>query len=210
MTDSARIPLADHLARPWRVHGLAPDFELLDVWRFDVRGGADEFRLFTRMMGDMERTLPSTNWLTRALFGLRLALGKVFGWDREREPLPIPGCREHSLLARLPGGSDVVSPRSDTKFHPVYEDDREALTEISNGTVHALMHLGWIELSNGEFAPQMAVYVKHRGAFGRMYMSLIGPFRHWIVYPSLLRAVERRWNARLDVAPMWARGSEPT
>ena len=26
-----------HFAHPWRVHTLAADFELLDMWRFEVR-----------------------------------------------------------------------------------------------------------------------------------------------------------------------------
>jgi hypothetical protein len=26
--------------------------------------------------------------------------------------------------------------------------------------------------------------------------KLIGPFRHWIVYPALMRQIERAWYAR--------------
>jgi hypothetical protein len=37
----------------------------------------------------------------------------------------------------------------------------------------------------------MAVYVKPRGRFGRPYMAFIAPFRHWVVYPALLRQIER-------------------
>ena len=50
----ARISPADHLARPWRVHALAPDFELLDVWRFGSRGREDDFPAFVRMMARMD------------------------------------------------------------------------------------------------------------------------------------------------------------
>jgi hypothetical protein len=28
-------------------------------------------------------------------------------------------------------------------------------------------------------------------------MAAIAPFRHWIVYPALMRQIERTWNARL-------------
>jgi hypothetical protein len=200
VSESARIDPADHLARPWRVHALAPDFALLDVWRFPIRGNAHELPRFARAMLDMERTLANTNRLTRALFAVRVALGRVFGWDRERAPLPIPGCREHSLRARLPDGVDVTTPRSEAAFYPVYEDERELVAETSNGTVHAFMHLGWIEVegTNHEFAPQMAVYVKHRGLLGRLYMALIGPFRHLVVYPSLIRAAVTRWSAEKE------------
>ena len=42
----------------------------------------------------------------------------------------------------------------------------------------------------------MAVYVKPRGLFGTGYMALIRPFRYRIVYPALMRQIERAWNAR--------------
>jgi hypothetical protein len=42
----------------------------------------------------------------------------------------------------------------------------------------------------------MAVYVKPRGRLGKGYMALIKPFRYWIVYPALMRQIERAWNAR--------------
>jgi hypothetical protein len=43
----------------------------------------------------------------------------------------------------------------------------------------------------------MAVYVKPRGPLGKGYMALIKPFRHWIVYPALMRQFERVWNTRV-------------
>jgi hypothetical protein len=42
------------------------------------------------------------------------------------------------------------------------------------------------------------VYVKHRGLLGRLYMALIGPFRHLVVYPSLIRAAVTRWSAEKE------------
>jgi hypothetical protein len=42
----------------------------------------------------------------------------------------------------------------------------------------------------------MAVYVKPNGLLGNAYMAAIKPFRHLIVYPQMLRAIERRWNER--------------
>jgi hypothetical protein len=41
----------------------------------------------------------------------------------------------------------------------------------------------------------MAVYVKPNGLFGTAYMAAIKPFRHLIVYPSMMRGVEREWLA---------------
>jgi hypothetical protein len=38
--------------------------------------------------------------------------------------------------------------------------------------------------------------VKPNGVFGKAYMAAIKPFRHRIVYPHLLRQIEREWTAR--------------
>jgi Protein of unknown function (DUF2867) len=59
------------------------------------------------------------------------------------------------------------------------------------------MHLAWIDQGEGRYRGQMGVYVKPRGRFGAMYMALIRPFRHLIVYPALMRQIERAWDARL-------------
>jgi hypothetical protein len=42
----------------------------------------------------------------------------------------------------------------------------------------------------------MAVLVKPNGLFGNAYMAAIRPFRHLIVYPPLLREMERTLRAR--------------
>jgi hypothetical protein len=81
-------------------------------------------------------------------------------------------------------------------FAPVYRTDTEFAAEISNQTVHAVMHLAWVDRGHGRYQGQMAVYVKPRGRFGRPYMAFIAPFRHWVVYPALLRQIERAWSTR--------------
>ena len=55
------------------------------------------------------------------------------------------------------------------------------------------MHLAWVDQGDGRYQGQMAVYVKPRGRLGKGYMALIKPFRHWIVYPALMRQIERAW-----------------
>lgn len=40
------------------------------------------------------------------------------------------------------------------------------------------------------------IAVKARGLLGKGYMALIKPFRHWIVYPALMRQIERTWKRR--------------
>ena len=45
----------------------------------------------------------------------------------------------------------------------------------------------------------MAVIVRPNGLFGTGYLAAIRPFRHLIVYPQMMRGIEREWRA-LEVA----------
>jgi len=47
----------------------------------------------------------------------------------------------------------------------------------------------------------MAVLVKPNGLVGAAYMTAMAPFRHLIVYPRMLRDIERRWVTAVDPAP---------
>ena len=79
----------------------------------------------------------------------------------------------------------------------MYRFDDEALYEVSNATVHALLHLGAVDGGDVE----LAVYIKSRGAFTRLYMAAIMPFRHLIIYPRLITRVERRLRAGNRAGP---------
>ena len=64
------------------------------------------------------------------------------------------------------------------------------------------MHLGWVDQGDGRpdgrrYQGRMAVLVKPRGRLGEVYLALIKPFRHAIVYPALLRQIERSWDGRV-------------
>jgi hypothetical protein len=48
-------------------------------------------------------------------------------------------------------------------------------------------------IPDSHWSPQLGVYVKMRGRLGRFYMSLISPFRHYIVYPAMMRAAQKGW-----------------
>jgi hypothetical protein len=107
---------------------------------------------------------------------------------------------ETSLKGRLP--DDLRDTTADLDFaslpfSPLYRTDVEFAAEISNQTVHGVMHLAWVDQGEGRYQGQMAVYVKPRGPLGKGYMALIKPFRHWVVYPALMRQIERAWNIRL-------------
>ena len=46
----------------------------------------------------------------------------------------------------------------------------------------------------GGYRGQMAVLVKPNGLLGTVYMAVIRPFRHLIVYPLMTRETERAWR----------------
>jgi Protein of unknown function (DUF2867) len=68
------------------------------------------------------------------------------------------------------------------------------VAEISNKTVHSLMHIGWVPDGKGGYRGQMAVLVKPNGRLGAAYMAAIKPFRYLLVYPALIRWLERAWQ----------------
>jgi hypothetical protein len=195
--DHVRLPNAAHEAHPWVIAQVAADFKLLDVWRLPAQGRLDEFATLLETMASLDRA--DRGSATRALFSLRHRLGGWFGWDDASRRRPIPGRTETTLSARLPDdlrGTATLPDISSTSFTPLYRTDNEWAAELSNDTVHAVMHLAWIDQGEGLYRGQMGIYVKPRGRFGATYMALIGPFRHLIVYPALMRQIERAWEAR--------------
>jgi hypothetical protein len=143
----------------------------------------------------------------RALWNLRDALGQWFGIGRISAPIDsghedagnmqIPDTNETSLTGRLP--DDLRNTAAglhfqSVPFSPLYRTDTEFAAEVSNQTVHGVMHLAWATQCDGRYQAHMAVYVKPRGPLGRGYMALIKPFRYWVVYPALMRQIERMWN----------------
>jgi hypothetical protein len=182
---------------------IAPDFKLLDVWALPVEGRRDEFASFLEMMASLDPGKAESG-ASRALFSLRLRLGHWFGWDDHAAPRPIPGCTETTLSARLPdelrgtATSPAISGATQRAagFIPLYRTDDEWAAELSNATVHGVLHVAWVEQGGGRYRAQMGVYVKPRGRLGEAYMLLIQPFRHLVVYPALMRQIGRAWDAR--------------
>jgi hypothetical protein len=205
-----RLPNAAHESGPWRIREIVPDFTLEDVWALPAHGGAEDFQALLELMASSDPanagSLP-----TRVLWRLRDRLGSWFDLGRISAPvdggsddaagkLPIPGTSETTLSDRLP--DDLRDTAADLHFAslpfaPLYRTGVEFAAEISNRTVHGVMHLAWVDRGEDRYQGQMAVYVKPRGRFGKGYMALIKPFRHWIVYPALMRQTESAWNRRV-------------
>jgi hypothetical protein len=190
-----RLPKSAHIKRPWRIHELTPDFRLEDVWALPTPGGQDDFPLLIDRAAALDPARGSSR-AARVLFALRWKLGELFGWDDEGDGL---GARVPTLRERLPDdlrdGPDLPDFGA-LPFEPLYLTEDEFAAEIANRTVHGVMHLGWVEDGAGGYRGQMAVLVKPNGLFGNAYMAAIMPFRHLLVYPPMLRDVERIWRER--------------
>jgi Protein of unknown function (DUF2867) len=199
-----RLPNATHESRFWRIHEIVPDFILEDVWALPVEGGAEDFEKVLELLAESDPARVESG-PTRFLWQLRDRLGRWFDLGRISSPadgddgLAIPGTGETSLAGRLPDdlrGTAAGVEFASLPFEPLFRTENEFAAEISNRTVHGVMHLAWVEEGDDRYRGQMAVYVKPRGLFGKSYMALIKPFRYWIVYPALMRQVERTWNRR--------------
>ncbi len=200
MTKGARLKTSRHGDLPWRIGEVAPDFKLIDAWALPARGTLKEFSDLVEILANLDSSADDNSRPSRALFAVRAWLGQRLGWDKEINTLPIPGCEETSLRERLP--DDLDAEKDDTvgesPFRPVYRTKDEWAVELSNGTVHGILHLGWVPRTDGTYSGQMGVYVKPRGWFGPVYMALIAPFRHLIVYPAMMRRIGRAWKARSE------------
>jgi hypothetical protein len=209
---SMRLPNAAHETRPWRIREIAPDFTLEDVWAFPAHGGAEDFQTLLEVMtsglsdpANWESLPTRVLWRVRDRPGSWFGLGRISapidsGGDDAADKLPIPGTNETSLTDRL--SDDLRNTAAglhfdSVPFAPLYCTDVEFAAELSNRTVHSVMHLAWVDQGEGCYQGQMAVYVKPRGPFGKGYMALIKPFRYWVVYPALMRQIEREWNTRV-------------
>lgn len=189
-----RLPDSAHTGRLWRIHALTPDFRLEDVWALPTPGGPDDFpRLVAGVSaGGGSRSAPV---VVRALWAVRWTLGRWLGWDAPREGL---GSRVATLRDRLPDDlrEGAAGPElAGLPFRPLYLTHDEFAAEIANGTMHGVLHLGWVPDGTGGHRGQMAVLVKPNGRMGAVYMTAIRPFRHRLVYPAMLREIGRAWRS---------------
>ncbi|MFE0422629.1 DUF2867 domain-containing protein [Streptomyces sp. NPDC058953] len=189
-----KLPNSAHYDRPWRVHEIAKDFELEDVWRLPTPGGPDDLDRLVRQFASPDDDEIS-DVVVRTLFAIRWKLGAILGWDKRGSGL---GDRVTTMRDRLP--QDLLDGRRgpDLKvvpFYSVYQTDTEWVAELANKTVHCLLHMGWVKDEEGDgYHAQMAALVKPNGTFGKTYMAAIKPIRRTLVYPQLIRSIGRNWT----------------
>ena len=187
-----RVPAAEFMRLPLRVHSFLADVPLRDVSAIDLPGGGP-----ARAVGDVRALLSSgaasANGVTKVLFSIRWTLGRIFGWD---EPT-LAG--SDSFGARLTAADLAMSRRprgdSDGEFCSLYEFEHESLSEVRNATVHAF--LCTVLSARGEgYRLYFAVYVRSVSWLTAPYMAAIEPFRRFIVYPAMMRRIRAGWARR--------------
>jgi hypothetical protein len=188
-----RLPSTAHTSQPWRIHALTRDFRLEDVWALPTPGGPDDFPRLVHLMASQDPSQGSSG-VVRRLFAIRWKVGELLGWDSPDAGL---GSRAPTLRDRLPADlSETPSPNFDAlPFAPLYLVENEFAAEIANRTMHGVLHLGWVPDQKRGYRGQMAVLVKPNGLLGTAYMAAIKPFRHLLVYPQMIRRIERVWRA---------------
>jgi len=190
---SLRLPVSEHTLRPWRIHELTPDFKVEDVWALPTPGGPHDFPQLVQLLISQDPTSHSPI-AVRALFAMRTLLGKILRLDERDTGV---GRRVSSLRDRLPEdlADAATGPTPEAlPFNPLFMLQDEWAGEAANRTMHGVLHLGWVRDEAGGYRGQMAVLVKPNGLLGEAYMAAIKPFRYLIVYPLIIRGLERRWR----------------
>jgi uncharacterized protein DUF2867 len=191
-----RLPNSAHTSRPWRIHELTRDFRVEDVWALPAPGTSRDFATGVELIASFDPSRSSSR-AVRALFAIRWKLGELLGWDGPDSGI---GSRVQTLRDRLPADLRGAPPGPQFEalpFTSLYLLGDEWAAETANRTMHGVMHIGLVpDDGGGRYRGQMAVLVKPNGKLGEAYMSAIRPFRHLIVYPPLIREIERAWRAR--------------
>ena len=176
---------------PLRVHEFLAGVPLHDVWAIDLprtRSGItlDEF------LRTASSCLLTPSPVVRALLNVRLFIGRLLGWDREPAVTAWESFTTRMTTADRSRSLEPAGTRQGL-FYVVYRFENEQLLELINRTAHAAALSALVETASG-YRFYFGVYVRSVSQFTPIYMTLIGPFRKLVVYPSLLRTVRTKWN----------------
>jgi Protein of unknown function (DUF2867) len=197
---TARVDPAEFRELPLEAHALLDGVPLQDVTAVDLPGGGTG-----RTISDVRALIPlvglmTANPVTRSLFALRSWLGRLFGWDSMEH--------DRAATSYLPRVSEALRARSlnapgtmEGGFRILYLLEHESLSEIQNATVHAFLCTALREHPGG-YRLYWGIYVKPISRLTPLYMSLIEPFRRFIVYPAILGRIRRAWIARYRSVPV--------
>ena len=188
-----RLDPSEFRARPLRVHAVLHDVPLEDAWAVPLSGGGAG-RTITDLRAVMIATREVAPAVVQGLFWLRTRIGALFGWDHRR-----PAWSADSYAKRLSPSDrarSLAAPGTpDGSFRLLYRFEDEQLSELRNATVHAFLSLS-IRPAPGGYLAYAGVFVKPVHRFTGLYMGAIAPFRRLVVYPALIRNVQRAWAER--------------
>lgn len=189
-----RLDDTAHTSRPWRIHEIARDFQLADVFALPTPGGPGDLGRLAEQIAASDESLLA-NPVVRALFAVRMKIGGPLGMVKEGDGF---GQGLASLRERLPEdlrtgprGPDI---QTFVPFPSVYLTETEWVAECASQMVHMVQHVGWVPDGSGGYRGQMATLVRSRGRLGRPYMAFIAPFRRLIVMPAQVRSIGRDWQ----------------
>ena len=190
---SMRLNPGEFRARPLRAHALLHDVPLEDAWAVPLSGGGAG-RTIEDVRAVMVAGIGEAPALVQGLFWLRTRVGALFRWDRQRG-----AWNAESYTTRL-GPEDraqsLIAPgTADGHFRLLYRFEDEQLNELRNSTVHAFLSLS-IRPAPGGYLAYLGIFVRPVSRFTRLYMAAITPFRRLIVYPALIRTMQRAWAER--------------
>lgn len=188
---SAKVGADAYLRLPLRSHEFLKGVPLHDVWQVRLPGGGPGRTLADAREALSGDRLSTTTPAVRALFAFRRSLGRIFGWDHEPT-----GSRRGSFVDRLTAADrerTLVEPGApDGPFTAMYAFRNEAVSEARNATVHAFLVYA-LESVDEDYLLTWAIHVAPVSPLTPVYMALIEPFRRFIVYPSILNQIRRRW-----------------
>jgi hypothetical protein len=176
---------------PLRVHNFLADVPLHDVWAVDlphIRPGITLNEFLRASRAHHCKLSPGA----RTLLSIRLFAGRLFGLDRE----PVrPKSEAFSMRLTDTDRSKSLAPPGTPEglFRIVYRFENEQLVELTNRTAHAAALSALIETSTA-YRFYFGVYVQNVSRLTPIYMTLIEPFRKFVVYPSLLRTIRTTWD----------------
>ncbi len=151
-----RLPNTAHTSRPWRIHELAYDFRLEDVWALPTPGGPTTSPGWAELLGCAGIPRKGSSRAARAVCAIRWKIGER-SVGTARTPASAPGCRRSATGCRRSCATRHPAPTSSAHFTSLYLLDDEWAAEIANRTVHGVMHIGWVPDGTGGYRGQMAV-----------------------------------------------------
>jgi hypothetical protein len=190
-----QISPTEFYALPFRVHTFLADVPLHDVWAVDLPTHRDGVTLSEFPRRASQDGINRLSPVSRALFRLRLFLGRIFRLEAEPKDA-LAASFGSRLTPEDRARSFVVSGTPEGLFRVVYRFENEQLLEIQNRTVHAAALSALAERADG-YRFYFAVYVRQRTWITPFYMGLIDPFRKWIIYPALLKKIRATWEQNI-------------